>query len=181
MAWRRIVNVPAVYDVVTKDPTLSHNQFLSDPGDRIRLELQNRHPGDGTGPNNHLHTCADTVHIVVEGEGEYIVAPGVWVPAKAGDIFLSRGKELHGGRGTNPDKPLRYLVIEGPAPGDVVYPDGGQPNFGTDEERAQVSATGEIKIRGNGGIIGTNVLMAGPSERPAWVERLAPGDYYKKD
>ena len=199
MPWHRILNVFGLEKVVwEKWPEFGANQFMSQGPDRLRLETQNRLPEHGGGPASHIHKFADTVHIILEGEGEYVLAPNVWVPARPGDIFLTRGGEVHGGRGTNPEKPLKYIVIEGPTPEDISRQRSTDPrNADEDPFRAMViqnqiqdddalvSNWGleEVpeetvpRIGFNGGIAGTNVLLGGPDQRPAWMDYL-PEDAY---
>jgi mannose-6-phosphate isomerase-like protein (cupin superfamily) len=175
MPLHRILHVPTLLKLVWENwPKLGTNQFMSQGDDRLRLELQNRLPGASAGPNSHIHPTADTVHIILEGEGEYVIAPDTWVPVKPGDIILSRGGEVHGGRGTNPEKPLRYLVIEGPAPEGLFSLDSeGKPAvFGAD-----AGDGAEIRIAYNGRISGTNMLLSGPTDRPDWVDMLPPEAY----
>ena len=184
MPWHRIVNVFDLEQIVWENwPKFGINQFLSQPEDRIRLETQNRLPQHGNAPAEHVHNHADTVHVVLEGEGEYAIAPDVWVPAKRGDIFLTRGGHVHGGRGTNPDKPLKYLVLEGPAPEDLTLrnPDlhtgiatDGTSDWGVTE---QWDENGRRRTGFNGGIPGTNILLGGPSDRPSWMDHLPDSSY----
>jgi mannose-6-phosphate isomerase-like protein (cupin superfamily) len=175
MPIHRILHVPTLLKLIWDSwPKLGTNQFMSQGEDRLRLELQNRLPGASDGPNSHIHPTADTVHIILEGEGEYAISPDVWVPIKPGDIILTRGGEVHGGRGTNPDKPLRYLVIEGPAPEGLLRVDGeGTPAM----PGADNVSNGQIHIAYNGRIGGTNMLLGGPTDRPDWVDMLPPDAY----
>jgi mannose-6-phosphate isomerase-like protein (cupin superfamily) len=176
MPWHRVINVLELEKVVWDNwPDFGANQFMSQGPDRLRTETQNRLPTHGATPARHAHQHADTVHIILEGEGEYTIAPDVWVPARPGDIFLSRGGEVHGGRGTNPDAPLKYLVIEGPAPETLQLLDDRtlDLNWGLDDVRS-----GEPQRVGyNGGIGGTNVLLGGPTDRPKWMDHLPEGSY----
>jgi mannose-6-phosphate isomerase-like protein (cupin superfamily) len=176
MPWHRIINVPALEKIVWEDwPELGTNQFMSRSDDRLRVETQNRLPGQSTLSAGHLHRQADTIHIILEGEGEYIIAPDVWVPARPGDIFLTRGGDVHGGRCTNPEKPLKYLVIEGPAPETIEALDGTPITRFPGEDSA--ATDGELRIAANGGVVGTNVLLAGATDRPVWMDRLPDGSF----
>lgn len=175
MPLHRILHVPTLLKLVWDNwPKLGTNQFMAQGEDRLRLELQNRLPGASAGPNSHVHPTADTVHIILEGEGEYVIAPDTWVPVKPGDIILSRGGEVHGGRGTNPDRPLRYLVIEGPAPESLCGADGEWRHAAPGLDPVD---DGEIRVAYNGGIAGTNMLLGGPTDRPDWVDMLPPEAY----
>lgn len=170
MPLHRILHLPDLMKLVLdKWPEHTANQFMATADDRIRLELQTRTVDSSY--LAHIHPSADTVHIIIDGEGEYSIGPDTWVPVKAGDVIFSRAGESHGGRGTKPGVPLRYLVLEGPAPEDFCDVDG-TPRF------TRAPEDGSFRLAANGAILGTNVLLGGPADKPAWVDQL-PADAYR--
>jgi quercetin dioxygenase-like cupin family protein len=84
--------------------------------------------------HHHTHPTSDTVHLIIEGEGEYLVEPDRWVPVKPGDLIYNKAGEAHGVRVTSPGQEVWYLAIEGPMPviietldGRMKYVMAGQP------------------------------------------------------
>lgn len=76
------------------------------------FEIVNAEPG--AGKFAHYHEHGDTVFVILEGEGEYILdREGNTMPIKAGDICISLAGWVHGTRNTGTGN-LRYLVMEGP-------------------------------------------------------------------
>jgi quercetin dioxygenase-like cupin family protein len=80
-------------------------------------------------PHHHVHPTSDTVHLILEGEGEYLVEDGRWVPVKPGDLIYNKAGEVHGVRAVNPDQPVWYLAIEGPMPVMIETLDGALRNY----------------------------------------------------
>jgi hypothetical protein len=73
MPLHRILHVPTLLKLVWDNwPKLGTNQFMSQGEDRLRVELQNRLPGASASPSRHIHPTADTVHIIIDGEGNQL-------------------------------------------------------------------------------------------------------------
>jgi mannose-6-phosphate isomerase-like protein (cupin superfamily) len=66
-----------------------------------------------SGKFTHAHEDADTIFLVLEGEGEYLPDNEHGIPIKPGDVAIAVAGQLHGSRNTG-SGPLRYLCIEGP-------------------------------------------------------------------
>ncbi len=66
-----------------------------------------------SGKFTHAHEDADTIFVVLEGEGEYLPDNEHSIPMRPGDVAIAIAGQLHGSRNTGPG-PLRYLCIEGP-------------------------------------------------------------------
>jgi len=64
----------------------------------------------------HRHRYAETVWVVIEGEGEFYTDPDNAVPFKAPAILHSYQWEWHG-MGNTGEGPLRYISVEGPSTG----------------------------------------------------------------
>jgi quercetin dioxygenase-like cupin family protein len=73
-------------------------------------------PENAERAHHHVHPTNDTVHLILEGEGEYLVEPDRWVPVKPGDLIYTKAGEVHGVRAISPEQPVWYLAIEGPMP-----------------------------------------------------------------
>jgi quercetin dioxygenase-like cupin family protein len=74
--------------------------------------------------HHHFHPTSDTVHLILEGEGEYLVEPDRWVPVRPGDLIYNKAGEVHGVRAVSPDQPVWYLAVEGPMPVLIQTVDG---------------------------------------------------------
>jgi len=95
------------------------NKYISLPDDKLLCKVcvvTKDNP-----PTGHRHTTSDSIHVILEGEGEAITDSGRR-PMKAGDLIYTKADELHGFRSTT-DKPLWFLSIEGPMPLDLLGPD----------------------------------------------------------
>jgi quercetin dioxygenase-like cupin family protein len=79
--------------------------------------------------HHHFHPTSDTIHLILEGEGEYLVEEGRWVPVKPGDLIYNKAGEVHGVRATAPGDEVWYLAIEGPIPVLVETLDKGLHGF----------------------------------------------------
>lgn len=69
----------------------------------------------GCGKYRHAHKQADTVYVILEGEGEYFVENDRTEHVKAGDIAIAIAGQYHGIRNTGSGW-LRFLCVEGPLP-----------------------------------------------------------------
>jgi mannose-6-phosphate isomerase-like protein (cupin superfamily) len=76
---------------------------------RINIVSVEPHSGKFT----HAHEDADTIFVVLEGEGEYLPDNEHSIPMKPGDVAIAVAGQLHGSRNTG-SGPFRYLCIEGP-------------------------------------------------------------------
>jgi mannose-6-phosphate isomerase-like protein (cupin superfamily) len=94
------------------------------------VEIVNIEPGSSK--FNHYHDGAETITIILEGEGEYVLDEDVTVPVKPGDICMSLPGQIHGSRNTG-NTPLRYFVVEGPLP--LQMQEGARPKPGNTPNR----------------------------------------------
>lgn len=96
------------------------NKYISLSDDKLLCKVcvvTNENPGTG-----HLHNSSDSIHIILEGEGEIMTDDGPR-PVKQGELIYTNAGHLHGFRSTT-DKPMWFVSIEGPAPLDLFSGDG---------------------------------------------------------
>ena len=90
---------------------------MTDPRAKHLIEIVN--VDAGYKKYHHYHNNAETVLLFLQGEGEFFLDENTAVPVKAGDVAHALPGEVHGTRNTSSEKPLRYLVVEGPLPLDM--------------------------------------------------------------
>ncbi|HXG35575.1 MAG TPA: cupin domain-containing protein, partial [Dehalococcoidia bacterium] len=94
-------------------PGYTIKQIVNDPRTKHLINIVNVDPG--MGKYKHYHYGAETVMVILEGQGEFLYNETDSRPIKVGDLCHSYPGEIHGTRNTG-DVPLRYLVVEGPLP-----------------------------------------------------------------
>jgi mannose-6-phosphate isomerase-like protein (cupin superfamily) len=71
--------------------------------------------GPGMQKWGHVHPHADSVVVILEGEGEYILDKENTRSVKAGDVCFARAGQIHGVHNSG-SQTIRYLCVEGPGP-----------------------------------------------------------------
>jgi quercetin dioxygenase-like cupin family protein len=96
---------------------------VSIPGWRLYVTLSMLQPGNQK--PRHVHPEADSVIVVVAGEGEYLLDGDKARPVRTGDVCLAPAGEVHGMRNSGSET-MKWLLVEGPiAPVlETVFSDG---------------------------------------------------------
>jgi quercetin dioxygenase-like cupin family protein len=113
---------------------------VSIPGWRLYVTLSLLQPGNQKA--RHVHPKADSVIVVVGGEGEYLVDGDEARPVRAGDVCLARAGEVHGMRNSGSET-MKWLLVEGPvAPVlETVFSDGRELALDAEGTRVRTKGT----------------------------------------
>jgi mannose-6-phosphate isomerase-like protein (cupin superfamily) len=105
------VPVPSVAQRTSGKPQFRGANLWQGGAGHHLIQLAEIAPGDRKYLHRHHH--AETVWLVLEGEGEYYPELDVVVPVAAGTLCHAYPWEWHG-LGNTSTNPLRYLSVEGP-------------------------------------------------------------------
>jgi len=102
---------PAVSSRLSGKPQIWGKNLYEDSEGFHLVQFAQVNPGDHK--YLHRHKQAETVWVIVEGEGEFYPDPDTAIPIKAGMIAHCYPMEWHG-VGNTGSGPLRYISVEGP-------------------------------------------------------------------
>lgn len=113
-------------------PGYTIKKIIDDARSKHMVNIVNVEPN--MGKYKHFHDNAETVIIILEGEGEFLLDDVNTAPIKPGTLIHSYPGEVHGTRNTG-NVALRYLVVEGPLPVDMQRDMTGKKPLVTNRKR----------------------------------------------